>query len=264
MIKLIVCDMDGTLVCKDGQLPSDFVFILNAMREKRVFFAVASGRPYRALHDVLNPYGDDIIYISENGAYTIYKNKILFKKTFDTGMIHHFAAYFNCHEHGYLAACGLKCYYINRNISELLDSLSTFKIKCSMTDDFTKIDDDIFQLTVFFPDGINTVRNIPLYHEFGEKYEFAITHTHWIDIYPKSINKGLGLTTVYGHFNINPAETAVFGDFYNDIPMFLKAEHSYCLESAPDDVKAYAKNIITGECGYSVTGIIKKILLEST
>jgi Cof subfamily protein (haloacid dehalogenase superfamily) len=260
MIKLIVCDMDGTLVCKDGQLPSDFALVLDAMREKGVLFAVASGRPYIALYDILNPYGEDIIYISENGAYTRYKNEIILKRTFDVDNIHYFASYFNCLEHGFLAACGLKCYYINRDNNELLDSLSSFKIRYNIVDDFTNINDDIFQLTVFFPDGVSTVADIPLYHMFKDKYEFAITHSHWIDIYLKEINKGVGLEAVYGYFNIKPEETSVFGDFYNDIPMFLKAQHSYCLACAPDDVRAYAKHLIDSECGKSVTKAIKEII----
>lgn len=262
MIKLITCDMDGTLVCKDGQLPSDFASLLNAMGERNVFFAVASGRPYRALYDILGPYGDDIIYISENGAYTRYKDEILLERTLDLDIIHHFASYFNSYEHGFLAACGLKSYYINWNNPEFLDSLSAFKIRYSIVEDLVKIEDKIFQLTVFFPNGINTVTNLPLYREFGDRYEFAITHTHWIDIYPKDINKGIGLEAVYKKLNIKPEETCVFGDFYNDIPMFLNAHHSYCMESAPNDVKIHAEHIIHGEGGHTVTRAIREIILN--
>lgn len=260
MIKLIACDMDGTLVCEDGRLPSDFAFLLERMNESGVLFAVASGRPYKALHDILSPFGDNIVYISENGAYTIYKNEILLKRTLDSGIIHRFASYFNCPEHGFLASCGLKSYYISSHTPELLASLSLFRIGHELAEDLAKVDDDIFQLTVFFPGGINTVANLPLYHEFGDKYEFAITHTHWIDIYPKDVNKGIGLEAVYGKLDIRPEEACVFGDFFNDIPMFMKARHSYCMESAPAEVKASAKHIVSGESGYPVTRTIREIL----
>jgi Cof subfamily protein (haloacid dehalogenase superfamily) len=260
MIKLIVCDMDGTLVCKDGQLPSNFASTLYAMREHGILFAVASGRPYVALHDIMSAFGENIIYISENGAYTRYRQNVIYKRIFDTSVINRFASWFNCTEHGILAACGLKCYYIANDISEFLDSLSSFKVNYILTDDFTDIDDEIFQLTVFFPMGVTTVKDIPLYREFGDSYEFAITHTHWVDIYPKDVNKGVGLEAVYRSFGIKSDETVVFGDFYNDIPMFLKAGHSYCLDTAPYEVKAHAGRIIYGECGYSVTEEINNIL----
>lgn len=260
MIKLIACDMDGTLVCRDGRLPSDFASLLESMYADGVLFAVASGRPYRALYDIMSPLGDNIIYISENGAYTRYKNEILLKRTFDRKIIHRFASYFNCMEHGFLAACGLKSYYINSHTPELLESLDLFRIRYEAVDDLSEVDDDIFQLTVFFPGGINTVEGIPLYHEFGDRYEFAITHTHWIDIYPKDVNKGVGLEAVYRKLAVTPEETCVFGDFFNDIPMFVKAQHSYCMESAPEAVKARAKHIVKGESGYAVTRTIKERL----
>lgn len=263
MIKLIVCDMDGTLVCKDGTLPSDFAMMLKAMRKNGILFAVASGRPYVSLCNIMDTFGDNIIYISENGAYTRYRKDILYKTTFDTGIIKHFASWFNCREHGFLAACGLKCYYIVNDISEFLDSLSSFHINYTLTDDLTCIDDEIFQLTVFFPNGVETVRDIPLYREFGDNYEFAITHTHWIDIYPKGVNKGTGLEAVYRRFGIKADETVVFGDFYNDIPMFLNAGCSYCLDTAPYEVKAHASRILYGECGYSVTEEINKIIQDN-
>ena len=35
----------------------------------------------------------------------------------------------------------------------------------------------------------------------------------------------------------------VFGDYYNDLPMFKVAEYSYAMENAPKDVKENAKFI---------------------
>lgn len=262
MIKLIACDMDGTLVCNDGQLPSDFAVLLKTMREKGIMFAVASGRPYKALYDIMSPYSSDIIYISENGAYTKYKDRILLERTLDSDIIDKFASYFNSCEHGFLASCGLESYYTTYKIPEFLDSLSSFKIKYTVVDDHSKVADKIFQLTIFFPYGAKPVTDIPLYRQFGDQYEFTITHDYWMDVYPKGINKGIGLEAVYRFLNIKPEETCAFGDFYNDIPMFLKAAHSYCMESAPEDVRAHAKHIVRGESGYPVTRTIREIMLD--
>lgn len=260
MTRLIVCDMDGTLVCMDGRLPADFKCTYGEMRKKGIFFAVASGRPYAALYEILSPYGEDIIYISENGAYTRYKDAVLYKRTFNTGVIHRFASWFNDRERGFLAACGLKCYYIIDDVSYFLNSLSAFRINYSLTESFDGLDDEIFQLTVFFPDGVKNVSEIPLYKELGGSFEFVATHTHWMDIYPKDVNKGVGLEAVYRSFGIKPQETVAFGDFYNDIPMFLKSGCSYCPETAPDEVKTHADHTICGESGYAVTRAIMRII----
>ena len=44
MIKLIACDMDGTLLDSGKRLPADLFPTLDALRARGVSFAVASGR----------------------------------------------------------------------------------------------------------------------------------------------------------------------------------------------------------------------------
>ena len=46
MIKLIMSDMDGTLLDENGQLPAGFGDIIRQLREKGVLFAPCSGRQY--------------------------------------------------------------------------------------------------------------------------------------------------------------------------------------------------------------------------
>lgn len=259
MIKLIVCDMDGTLACENGQLPSDFGSTLENMKKNHVLFAVASGRPYQALYEILSPYGENIIYISQNGAHCQYKDEIFYEKIFDKKVIKNFEGYFSNGE-GILAGCGSKCYYIRERNPEFIKSLSEFEIKYELIDDFLEVNEDIFQLTVFFEKGIESVQDLKLYKELGHQYEIVKTHPYWIDIYQKGINKGTGIETIYGKLHIGSEETAAFGDLYNDIPMFQKVAHSYCMKSAPKDVQLYAKNIVNGDAGNSVTRIINEII----
>ena len=68
MIKLIACDMDGTLLDSQKRLPMDFSEVLAALKEKGVLFAVASGRQYAALRRDFEPYIEDVLFICENGA----------------------------------------------------------------------------------------------------------------------------------------------------------------------------------------------------
>lgn len=260
MIKLIISDMDGTLVTLESQLPSDFGLTLKKMKEKNILFAVASGRPYKALQDIFSQYDENIIYISENGAYCRYLDEILFQETFDKKQIKQFEKYFTGIDSGIIACCGYKCYYVNNTAVQFSNVLKDFRIDYEIVDDFENIKDEIFQLTVFFENGIDSITNLPVFNEMGHKYEIVKTHSCWIDIYKKHINKGVGIEKVYRRFNISPDETAAFGDFYNDIPMFKNVSNSYCMQSAPDDVKIYARHIVHGKPGDSVTQIIRDII----
>ena len=49
MIKLVFCDMDGTLLDERGDLPEGLGAILAELKARGVIFAPASGRQYAAL-----------------------------------------------------------------------------------------------------------------------------------------------------------------------------------------------------------------------
>ena len=66
--------------------------------------------------------------------------------------------------------------------------INKFKIGYEFIEDFENIEDDIFQLTVFFGNGIDSVTDLPVYHELDRQYEIVKTHSYRIDIYKKRSN----------------------------------------------------------------------------
>ena len=70
MIKLIVSDVDGTLV-PDGSpdLDPEVFDIILKLREKGMQFVVASGRPWASVESAFEPVKKKIFYVANNGAY---------------------------------------------------------------------------------------------------------------------------------------------------------------------------------------------------
>ena len=84
MIKLIVSDVDGTLV-EDGSAdinPELFEVILK-LREKGIQFAIASGRPWSSVEHTFDPVKKKIFYISNNGSYIGCHGRSLYTYTID-------------------------------------------------------------------------------------------------------------------------------------------------------------------------------------
>lgn len=83
MIKLVVSDIDGTLLKKgDKKVSDDIIGIIEKLKSKGVCFAVASGRHYGEITEILSGIGD-IYYISSDGGCIIYNNKVIYKKSID-------------------------------------------------------------------------------------------------------------------------------------------------------------------------------------
>ena len=77
MIRLIASDMDGTLLDSNKRLPADFIDTILKLKEKNVLFAVASGRQYASLRRDLARLAKHILFICENGALVMEKDKQL-------------------------------------------------------------------------------------------------------------------------------------------------------------------------------------------
>ena len=75
MIKLIACDMDGTLLDSQKRLPPELPEVIAQLREKGVIFCVASGRQYASLRRDFEAYADDLLFLCENGALVMQRDK---------------------------------------------------------------------------------------------------------------------------------------------------------------------------------------------
>ena len=69
-IRLIVSDMDGTLLDDDGRVPDAFWPLLDALRRAGIVFVPASGRQYQTLHTIFGEH-EGLIYIAENGTNVV-------------------------------------------------------------------------------------------------------------------------------------------------------------------------------------------------
>ena len=82
-IKLIFCDMDGTLLDENSNLPPDFDEVIGEVLRRGAIFAPASGRQYSALTLQMEKYADDFVFISENGTFAARHDKELFSSEMD-------------------------------------------------------------------------------------------------------------------------------------------------------------------------------------
>ena len=56
MIKLVVSDMDGTLLNKQSKITEGNLKAIHILQEKGIEFAIASGRDYRGVYSIIHDY----------------------------------------------------------------------------------------------------------------------------------------------------------------------------------------------------------------
>ncbi len=69
-IKLIACDLDGTLLHPGEREPRPEAFeLIDELHRRGIVFMPASGRQYASLRYLFAPVADELAYVCENGAW---------------------------------------------------------------------------------------------------------------------------------------------------------------------------------------------------
>jgi HAD superfamily hydrolase (TIGR01484 family) len=77
------------------------------------------------------------------------------------------------------------------------------------------------------------------------RFRIARTESHWALLArPHGCSKGAALARIAGQLGVAHEDTAVVGDWYNDVPMFQWAARSFAMGQAPDPVRSAATDVL--------------------
>lgn len=244
--KLIAMDLDGTLNNDQKRISARTRDALMRAQMRGIRLALASARPSPGLfreRDALRLQEHRGILMSYNGGRIVdaASGETLFETSMDlndaraalraleklpvTPILDDGKQFYVTDTGGY------KVDYECRNnnmicteVDNLADFLHFAPIKILMSVDPQKIVGVQQQIADLLPDCLNVVQTAAFY----------------LEIIPKSINKGKGLLDICRALGLDAAETMAFGDAENDIPMLRAAGMGVAMGNADAAVKAAA------------------------
>ncbi|MEG1293112.1 MAG: HAD family hydrolase [Clostridium sp.] len=243
MIKLIVSDIDGTLVGDGGNKinPEVFDVIMKLKKEKKIHFAAASGRQAASIEYTFKPIQKEIFYVAENGAYVGCYGRTLFLYPIEMNLANELSKDIRLNPHLQVMVDGAKGTYLESKNRELIDWMTEgYHFHIIPVDDITKIDDEIIKVAAYKKTGIQDDVGA-LFDKYGDQFKMTISGDMWMDCMRKGVNKGEAVKTLQESLNITPEETMVFGDQLNDIEMLGRAYYSFAVGNARAEVKAAAR-----------------------
>ena len=260
MIKLIITDMDGTLLDGSGNLDREFFGVLDKLLQLDIIFAAASGRQYYQLMNNFGNYADHIAYIAENGSLVMVHDKELYLSVLNRENVLEMLKDIEKLDDITTVLCGKKAAYFNTDDKDILKEMGKYYYNYEIIDDFSKIEDDILKISIYDLKGPDNNSYKALYPRWKDVFQLTISTPKWLDIYNIGTNKGKAVKLLQEKFDIKEEETMVFGDYYNDVDMFEYAFYSYAMENAPDDVKEKARFIAKKYSEKGVIEVLKKLI----
>lgn len=233
-IKMIVTDLDRTLLRTDKTI-SEYTFrILNQCRKRGIKVVFATARPKRALAFLSSVATDALIV--HNGAVIYVNDKLLCQYGIDRAAKNQILQAINRDFPNTNLSVEIEdVLYANFDVSVYWGTIQAIRT------DFTNLPDkaaDKIIIGLSSPDDLERYAKYltdDLYIEMNEGKLGLIMH--------KNATKSLAVKLVANHFNIDLSEIAAFGDDYNDIGMLQECGIGVAVANALAEAKAAADYI---------------------
>lgn len=262
MIKLIVSDMDGTLLDDNKKLPPNFEEVYKQLKRDNIEFVVASGRPIYSLRTSFNHFKNNITFIADNGAYIGLKPEPIIVDSFTLKDVLPIIDEVRKHPELNIIICTEQIAYIENKTWEFYTTAYQYYKNLAMVRELDFIEDPILKIAIYNADTWNEKKQ----YNFGgldSQFNFSLSGHYWTDIMPKGVEKGSAVEKLQEQLGVKPSETMVFGDFLNDLEMMTKAQYSYAMKNAHPDIKRAASYEAPSNNEHGVTQIIIEQVLQN-
>lgn len=260
-IKLIVTDMDGTLLRSNHELSPEFKSIYSQLTDLGIKFVPASGRQYFSIVSYFEEFKDEMAIIAENGTYVTDKGNELFVDELDPAVVKEIILESRKIKGANLVLAGKNAAYVESKDEKFLAFFQNFYAKNIQVDDLLSIENEQFIKIAIHHAGGSTENLYPNFKRFEQNnLNVVISGEVWMDMMNNGTNKGKALNELQQQLNISPEETMVFGDYMNDIEMLKLAKYSFAMANAHEDVKAVANYSAPSNDEDGVIQIIKEVI----
>lgn len=258
MIRLIVSDLDGTLLLDHETISDANLCAIHRIMADGIAFAVASGRSAESCGRLLLRYGLDVPIIAVNGGHVVDKpnGTTISLHTMDRTIADECMRIFETH--------GLfGCLYTEQWIVySSLDALLFFEA-FNQSDKKRKRIDSIRYGKRAVAEALRT-KPLKVFCAFQEGQEVAFQTARnvcaalpgvaltssWVDnfeVMPAGVDKATALHSLCMRFGITREEVMAFGDNDNDISMLQWAGIGVAMDNAREDVKLVS-DYVTKSC----------------
>ena len=240
-IKLIACDLDGTLLLNGAQeLQPETCGLIHALYDRGILFFAASGRQYTNLQRLFEPVRDRIGYLCENGCIGFYQGNRIFKERLDRSLGQEIMQAIQATDGAEVLLSGEMVSYLQpkdpRYEKHMRDVVRNDVV---IVPDILATPEEYMKISVYEENGIQEKEAWE--KRFSSRCTVVTGGNAWLDMMPLHVNKGTGLKKILSYLSISPEECMTIGDNDNDREMLALAGIPVAVKSAKPEIRAMAR-----------------------
>ncbi len=237
MGKLLLLDIDGTLLNSNKELPESTKTALLQARANGHELAIATGRaPF--MFNELREELEISTFISFNGQYIVHQQKPVHKEALNPDTLQSIYAFAEERNHPIVYMNELKMVSSIDYHPDIDESIKSLKFEHPPTEAGFEIENEIYQALVFCEK-----QDEQQYRDHFQTVDFVRWHRVSCDILPQGGTKASGIERLIKLTGHTLEETIAFGDGLNDLQMMKTAGFSVAMENGHSETKAVASYI---------------------
>ncbi|MBD3688860.1 HAD family phosphatase [Nanchangia anserum] len=257
-MRLVVADMDGTLLDGEGRIPDGFADIARELAERGIVFAPASGRQLATLTDM---FPDLDSFVAENGTIISHAGRARATTTLPDGVwrdvVQRARTLAGIPRVG-IIVCGVASAYIEDSREDITREASRYYHRLRTVEDLLEIEDQVVKIAIY--DAVDASARVAQLGEIAECAEFIVSGQNWLDIMPTVASKGRASLELAESLGIAAEDIVTFGDFLNDMSLMTLTPWSFAMANAHPDVRAAAAYEAPANTEAGVIQVLQRLL----
>jgi Cof subfamily protein (haloacid dehalogenase superfamily) len=263
-IRLVLADVDGTLVTPDKELTEETRNAARQLGEAGIMLALTSGRPPRGMSMFIEPLALQGAIVGFNGGVFVDRDlSVIESPALDPATARRVR--------DLLLAQGLDVWIYTDTAWLVRDNKAphvageawTVKFDAEVVPTFT--DEHLARVIkiVGVSDDLDLIAACEKATQaaLGDKASASRSQAYYLDVTHPQANKGMVVSTLARRSNISPEQIATIGDMPNDVLMFNKSGFSIAMGNASEAVKGQASAVTDSNEDEGFAKAMRKFIL---
>ena len=263
-IRLLLADVDGTLVTPDKVATKRAIDAVARLRDAGILFAVTSGRPPRGMVMLIEPFDLQTPLAAFNGGVVVDRDmSVIEQRVIARELVTPII--------GLLRSFGLSVWVYRGADWFALDAAGphvkkeswTVKFAPTIVADFDGLTDEVAKIVGVSDDHqAVSAASAQAHDQFGDHVSAARSQPYYLDVTHPEANKGAVVKSLSARYGIPARDIATIGDMPNDVLMFAHSGLSIAMGNADIQVQRAARRVTTSNEDEGFANAVERFILH--
>ena len=262
-IRLLLADVDGTLVTPDKVLTDRAVKAVRKLGEAGILFAITSGRPPRGMSMLIAPLGITTPIAAFNGGVLVnHDMSVIEQRVIPEELVVPVAELNRSFGLDTWVYRGADWYVPDPKGAHVARETATVRFEPKVMTSLDGLTSDVAKLVGVSDDLDAVARAATAAHDqFGDHVSAARSQPYYLDVTHPDANKGAVARYLSARYTIPEEAIATIGDMPNDVLMFARSGLSIAMGNASPEVQRAARRVTTSNAEEGFANAVDRFIL---